>query len=287
MSETLIPDPGVFFELNTFEPLEERGDEVADWLEQARRRLVDPLLAVVDPGRRRVILAESNRDLRIEAVQEDSPETWERALENVRAGRRQELSLTMSQLDAEGTSVQRLPPIRLVAELAGLEFEGAAHRLFFVAGRPLYGSRLTEETQAVLLATAKEAAVRFEACTGYVTLDYAGRYSPYELSIGRRFVDGLRECGEFVRGYYWGNFLSREHVERLGGISAIERDAPCAVVEVLASDPPLLYLQLTKSLDAFDDEELKRLRTFFLPVLPEVDRQPVPLEYPLRIVPAD
>jgi hypothetical protein len=285
--ESLIGDPGVFFELDTFVPLHERGDELADWLDDARRRLFDPLLSVVDPGRRTVSLGEWNQDLRLEPVHEDNPERWERALENARAGRRQQLSLVMYQLDAEGTMVHTLPPIKLEAELAGLEFEGAAHRLSFVAGRPLYGSRLSEEAQAVLVATAKEAAVRFQACTGYITLDYASRHSPYELSIGRREGDGLRECAQFVRGYYWGNFLSGEHVERLGGIAAVEREAPCAVVEVLARDPLLVYLQLTASLDAFDDEELKRLRAFLLPVLPEADRQPMPLDYPLRVVPAD
>jgi hypothetical protein len=255
---------------------------LADWLDEARRRLVEPLLPVVDPDRRTVTLAEWNLDLRLEPVHEDSPERWERALENVRAGRRQQLSLVMRQLDGH-----TLPPIMLEVELAGLEFEGAAHRVSFVAGRPLYGSRLSEEAQAVLVATAKEAAVRFQACTGYITLDYASRHSPYELSIGRREGDGLRECAQFVRGYYWGNFLSGEHVERLGGIAAVEREAPCAVVEVLARDPLLVYLQLTASLDAFDDEELKRLRAFLLPVLPEADRQPMPLDYPLRVVPAD
>lgn len=282
MSESLIGEPGVFFELDTFEPLHERGDGLADWLDEARRRLVEPLLPVVDPDRRTVTLAEWNLDLRLEPVHEDSPERWERALENVRAGRRQQLSLVMRQLDGH-----TLPPIMLEVELAGLEFEGAAHRVSFVAGRPLYGSRLSEEAQAVLVATAKEAAVRFQACTGYITLDYASRHSPYELSIGRREGDGLRECAQFVRGYYWGNFLSGEHVERLGGIAAVEREAPCAVVEVLARDPLLVYLQLTASLDAFDDEELKRLRAFLLPVLPEADRQPMPLDYPLRVVPAD
>jgi hypothetical protein len=282
VSESLIGEPGVFFELDTFEPLHERGDGLADWLDEARRRLVEPLLPVVDPDRRTVTLAEWNLDLRLEPVHEDSPERWERALENVRAGRRQQLSLVMRQLDGH-----TLPPIMLEVELAGLEFEGAAHRVSFVAGRPLYGSRLSEEAQAVLVATAKEAAVRFQACTGYITLDYASRHSPYELSIGRREGDGLRECAQFVRGYYWGNFLSGEHVERLGGIAAVEREAPCAVVEVLARDPLLVYLQLTASLDAFDDEELKRLRAFLLPVLPEADRQPMPLDYPLRVVPAD
>lgn len=131
MEESLIGDPGVLFELDTFEPLHERGDELADWLDEARRRLVDPLLSVVDPGRRTVTLGEWNLDLRLEPVHEDSPERWERALENVRAGRRQELSLVMRQLDGA-----TLPPIMLEVELAGLEFEGAAHRLSFVAGRP-------------------------------------------------------------------------------------------------------------------------------------------------------
>jgi hypothetical protein len=204
MNASLIGDPGVFFELDTFEPLHERGDELANWLEDARRRLVDPLLAVVDPSRRHLTLTEINRDLRIEAVQDDNPERWERALEAVRAGRRPELSLTMYQLDPKGASGEPLPPIKLEVELAGLEFEGAAHRLSFVAGRPLYGSRLSDEVQATLVAMAKEAAVRFQACTGYITLDYASRHSPYELSIRRKESDGLRECAQFLRGYYWG-----------------------------------------------------------------------------------
>jgi hypothetical protein len=190
----------------------------------------------------------------------------------------------MQQLSARGAVSHTLPPIKLEVELAGLEHEGAAHSVSFVAGRPLYGPVLESDQQQLLVAMAKRAALEFQACTGYITVDHAGRESPYEYSIGRIVVWALRECAEFLRGYYWGNFLSARHVERLGGLAAIRREAPGVLVEELATDPLLVYLQLSDDLDSFSDDQLRELWRYFLPVLPQTERAPSDTVWPLRIV---
>jgi len=106
--------------------------------------------------------------------------------------------------------------------------------------------------------------------TGYITVDQVGTSgtatdSPYERWIGYSYVWASREYRQRTRGYYWGNFLSQEHVERLGGREAV-RQAPVSVIREVGSG---YYLQLTDNVNNIDRDKLQRLKAFLKPVLPQ------------------
>lgn len=59
-------------------------------------------------------------------------------------------------------------------------------------------------------------------------------------------TDGLywrRQWGDVIRGPAWGTFLGAGHVEKLGGMTRIERESGCARVIALGSGGA--YLQTT------------------------------------------
>jgi hypothetical protein len=205
---------------------------------------------------------------------------WSRCIEGLRSGKFSAFEVNASLLDDEGYPDGARGGAHLGVDIRNLEFPGQASRLTVGVARKHYGGAFTPEIQQAWVDVAKRAATMFRAAYGFITLDYAGgTRTPYEEWAGLGEFVGLRECGEWVRGYYWGNFVSAEHVHRLGGLRRIEKEAPCAVVEDLSQDRgELVYLQLTEDLDRFSDEDLRALKGFLTPALqaPDVRRQPKP-----------
>jgi hypothetical protein len=123
--------------------------------------------------------------------------------------------------------------------------------------------------QDTLVSFAKRAAKSLHAITGYLTVDFASRESPYERALlERHFHDAVREAREKVRGYYWGNFLSSGHVEALGGLERLEQEG-LGSIEVLVPPDELVYLQLSDRITDTPPEQLRALKTLFGPVLAE------------------
>jgi hypothetical protein len=76
--------------------------------------------------------------------------------------------------------------------------------------------------------------------------------------------------GEVIRGPAWGTFLGAAHVERLGGIRRIEREAPCARVIALRSGGGFLEatdIENPLVEDHDDGGALARLAAFLAPVM--------------------
>ncbi len=76
--------------------------------------------------------------------------------------------------------------------------------------------------------------------------------------------------GDVIRGPAWGTFLGAAHVERLGGIARIEREAPCARVLALRSGGALLQatpIDAPLVEDRDDGGALARLAGFLAPVM--------------------
>lgn len=75
--------------------------------------------------------------------------------------------------------------------------------------------------QRQVVELALETFAEVKGVVGYITVDYVtitgGTSSPYERAVGLSYPWAGRAFRERVRGYYWGNLLSREHVEMLGG----------------------------------------------------------------------
>jgi hypothetical protein len=97
------------------------------------------------------------------------------------------------------------------------------------------------------------------------------------MSLSReqvRHITDLMFCqprwGEVIRGPAWGTFLSAAHVDRLGGVARIERDAGCTRVVGLGSGGAYLQLApIDEPLveDRGDDGRLATLATFLTPVM--------------------
>jgi hypothetical protein len=76
--------------------------------------------------------------------------------------------------------------------------------------------------------------------------------------------------GDVIRGPAWGTFLGAAHVERLGGIGRIERDAECARVIALRSGSAFLQatpIEAPLVEDRDDGGALPRLADFLAPVM--------------------
>ena len=80
-----------------------------------------------------------------------------------------------------------------------------------------------------------------------------------------------RYSKQFVRGAFWANFLNPTHVEQLGGVSRIIREAPCRIKEELRSDTMLLQVDTSPRVVDLPGaaEQYQRLRTFLKPILLE------------------
>lgn len=112
----------------------------------------------------------------------------------------------------------------------------------------------------------------FNSVNGFITIDSnmtascVGLITPYERAMWIPYHRAAPTFREKLRGYFWGNFLSRQHVDLLSGDSAL-RTAPVELVEEIADGS--YYLQLSKDIHAVDNAQLQKLGAFLRPVLPQ------------------
>jgi hypothetical protein len=295
--EEAIPSPALYLELNVFDAAARRADLV-DWIDESVRQLVEPavhnaLLKGHAPHRALPktdwTAGESvlHRGVQAEAIDGDvvgedwSQMLWAQLRDDFKEGKLKNLMHVVRFLGEDGYPDSFRGEASVHVTLASVEGSSVADVLAVLVSRSIYGDEIPAH-EAFWVDAFRSSAARFQAATGYLTIGYPSWESPYEQSIGRWWLDGLRECRSRLRGYYWGNLLSRKHVETLGGIDRIRTQAPChAVTEI---DGGLCYLQLTESVDAFSDEALARLKDYFAPLLPPSEDDFEDGGLPLRIV---
>jgi len=270
--------PFLFFEIDTFASLEERGGELSDWVETVWRELLAPLVPTSDPVPYELSIGLESRSGDVEAAPQTSA-LWEQTLDGLRRGELQSASLTMVRGARGG---EGLSAFHLEVQLCGLAWPGVSHRVSVAASRDLFGAAISIEAEDRWVRVVKAATTQFEASTGYVTFDVAGYISPFESRFHLHWPDTLREVRTYLRGYYWGNFLSADHIRALGGAERVVREAPCHLIETLA--PGLMYLQLTPSVEEFDDQQLAELGEFLSPCLPAVSDEYPYLGPPVRVL---
>jgi hypothetical protein len=122
------------------------------------------------------------------------------------------------------------------------------------------------------------AAEAVSASTGFISNDsgisddtpLSNGKTRYEDETHMRSGEVLEQSDRVLRGVFWCNLLSRGHLERLGGIERVEREAPVAQTRRLRSrNGPLLLLQATDDLRTFDSGVLERLTDFLVSALPQ------------------
>lgn len=114
---------------------------------------------------------------------------------------------------------------------------------------------------------------------GFITIDTMAAYesaSSHERYVGLEYIFASEKFDKYFRGYSWGNYLSRKHVELLGGIEKIKKEAPVYYVKELSDKGA--YLQLTEDIDNVSDEDLRKLKRYFQPILPKAPRMLFPYE---------
>lgn len=280
-------------QLNTFRNPREGEETFVDWAREARKLAEEPFLPWT---RDRPFgfdkpfgywIGLGGQDLRNETITLDwNEQNWDLLLGELKQGRLRNFRLLGRLQDGFRLPQDELGGILVEIDFAGLEYEDAATALVLSVGRPLFGTDLDHSTRMKWVELAQKAR-DIDAVTGFLTVDHAGPYeSPYEMSIDRYWLDGRRECRNWLRGYYWGNLLGPGHIERLGGFERIKNEAPGEVVADLSDGRgELVYLQLSPNPDAVSDDDLSALKKFLAPVLPEPKPSAQPYEGPpLRVV---
>lgn len=109
-----------------------------------------------------------------------------------------------------------------------------------------------------------------ECVGGFITIDTMAAYcsfSAHERYVGLGYMNASENFDKYFRGYSWGNYLSKKHVELLGGIEKIKKEAPVYLVKTLSDDGA--YLQLTEKAEEVSDEDLRKLKRYFQKILPK------------------
>ena len=276
-------NPLVHAEIDVIRDLREDGQLVASWIDGALEKVITPLIELM--GRP---IAEHRRNID-EFSQWGSPGEvyldigWTLASGRTRIRRWNTKTIKELKGLLEQGDVSRLAMTGNVIDANGVADMHQQFSIHFVqeqvdgktvawlqltAHRHLYGDDFNASVQRGWVDLLQDSATSLGAPYGYLTVDFTGTESPYEQSIGRWWGAGIPECDEWARGYYWGNVLSAGHIERLGGLDRVLADFTGAATEVLATDDPLLYLQLSDDLDHFSDDDLRRLKDFMTPILP-------------------
>lgn len=122
-----------------------------------------------------------------------------------------------------------------------------------------------DEAAAVLLDQLVESMAVPEFQTGFVHVDtIADPYSAVVTQESELKGDGL----DFeVYGYYWAVALKTGHLERLGGVARVRREAPCARIETIEGPGHGLVCVLTESPLDMSVETVVAWRNYLQPVL--------------------
>jgi len=153
--------------------------------------------------------------------------------------------------------------------------ELVANSIAFSISERLIGKLIPEEIQNRIVNLFKELFTAVNGTTGYLSYEYYyARWSP-QASLLEGLLDldydfHSHNFKELARGYYWGNIISEGHIEKLGGLDFIKKQAPCyKVEEIKFNNKKNLYLQLTPDINNYSDDALKELKKFSKPILPE------------------
>lgn len=117
------------------------------------------------------------------------------------------------------------------------------------------------------------------AVYGFITLETIAGSIPMRTPFENYYkIEPFIKPGysQYVRGYFWMNYLSYLHIARLGGFDDIAKHAPGYSQKNWTSG---IQLQLSDDINDYSDDQLKELRTFLSPLFPPNIDQVTPLEF--------
>lgn len=258
----------VLLSVSTYEDLRQRGEAVIWFVEQAYERIFRDLLPHV-PDRVVMygcpVVGVRNREFAF------NEKNWARFRRELLDGLLEMVSLVAWFKPAEDDPYARSRGAAVRVQMRA-ERPGEASMLEVGAVRSLYDPRPAVEWQGNWVDLACEAFVRLRGANGHLTVDNVswrgGVSTSYEVMACQN-RDVRLHFRSLLRGYHWGNLLSRGHIERLGGMEAVTREAPCYLVRELAGgEDRRVYLQLTPDIESISDDELRALRDYLRVLLP-------------------
>jgi hypothetical protein len=141
----------------------------------------------------------------------------------------------------------------------------------------LWGNQVTQSLQEAIVSITKRVFVSTNACTGYISYDNNPNSdffsSPYERLI--RGAPGLNmpHCRSRTQGYYWGIFLTNNHLNQIGGLNRLN-EIPIYYIESLHNG---YYMQLSEKMTQIPQAILQAVADLFAPILPHAKPGIAPL----------
>jgi hypothetical protein len=135
----------------------------------------------------------------------------------------------------------------------------------------LFNNHIPLHIQQSFIELFKEAIVAINGVSGFITCESFSAGSPASTAYENYYaINSQRPPGvnQRARGYFWNNYLSKDHIEQLGGVEQVLSNAPCSVIELLST--PIqqgILLQLTDDINSYSDEQLFELRKYLLNLL--------------------
>lgn len=265
--------PSVGYVINTYRSLEDVSSAAGDWMLSSRQLLapaVEDLQRLEAPEGESISdfgPAGSNyEDLSVETLAGainalDPADGWSKLHSMFSAGRIQGASYSAAIVKAGGAALTPDFEVHLDVTLEGYEWPAQAHSFGFAISRPLF-DRVSDRNAGFIdevVHSAQELAQAVGAVTGFITADLT-HYpeSPYEVSLQEQLLlstgEGRTYCRRWLRGAYWGNFLSSEHLRNVGGIDTLRVGLPqgAQLVELDPSADGLVYVQFPGDLRSPD-----------------------------------
>lgn len=138
----------------------------------------------------------------------------------------------------------------------------------FALSERLFDGKIPSTIQAAFVEFFKKTIQVLNGVTGFITYEAisGGSHMRTPFENYNRIDPSMRPgYVEHVKGYFWLNYLSDNHISRLGGEEYIRQHAPCEVRELKGHG---MILQLTEDINDYSDDRLRALREFVSPLFP-------------------
>lgn len=136
----------------------------------------------------------------------------------------------------------------------------------------LFNGVIPKKVQEQFIALFKKIAIGINATNGFISFGSsvgAPRGNTIFEMVYRISPDRHFRLTEYLRGYFWLNLLTSNHISKLGGLDTIKFTAPCSdIEEITIGGQPAVILQLTPDINDYNNSNLKQLRDYLIPVLP-------------------
>jgi hypothetical protein len=143
----------------------------------------------------------------------------------------------------------------------------------------LFDHNIPEDIQDFFVELFQDTIRELNGVTGYITYETtsAGGQMPTIFEsiyyIQTNHPPGYKKR---LRGYFWSNYLTKDHIETLGGLEHVMCESPCYAKEIIKSyDQTGVILQLTENINDYSDQQLLSLKNFFYPLLIKTPGEPL------------